>query len=164
MNDQTLTTSDSLMENQIIENELRSFIGEKSNYYFFKWGISENPGKYARWNWSAFICGVFWMGYRKMYKELFVCTIILFLLDITILSVTNDYFDKIMSYVVASIIGTYGNAIYYNYVQRSMNKIKEQNEIDKIKSIRKKGGTSFVGVIIALLLYFGFRVIYSYVG
>lgn len=51
----------------ITEEEIWYFIGQHQDYYMPIWKVPR-PDRHASWNWPAFLFGIYWFGYRKMYK------------------------------------------------------------------------------------------------
>jgi hypothetical protein len=52
------------------EAELRAFVGDKAKYYlprFARFSIGGVDSFSLGWHWPAFLCGFWWMLYRKMY-------------------------------------------------------------------------------------------------
>ena len=55
------------MEN-ITEQEFKSFLGEKADYFLDKWKESSaTRGMGDGFNWAAFFLTGLWLSYRKMY-------------------------------------------------------------------------------------------------
>jgi hypothetical protein len=151
---------------ELNENEIRLFVQKNSDYYINKWGSVSNPQKYARWNWSAFWAGMFWMGYRKMYKTLLVFLILFLIIDLIQLYFHLEL-DRVVNSSLSLMFGLLGNAFYYKYMKERIKKVKAENNTENLDSILSElGGTSWAGVGIAFLLlcgYIGITFLMTYV-
>ena len=136
--------------------EVMEFVGKNKDTYRKKWSKFKYGKKGAQfsWNWAAFIFGFFWFAYRKMnvYAYLFfgVITIIdvLFLITTKQTSTNNSSF-----FGVFLIIALLGNQSYLEFVVKKVNKLKEQypNKDERLKLIKKRGGISWINVLIFIL-------------
>lgn len=145
---------------EITENELKLFMGKNANYYLNKWQT-----KNKSWNWAAFLVGIFWMGFRKMYFHSFIFLGVLLVVKILEniyhlnLTLSIVFFNCAFIY-----LGLFANSLYYNFCKHKILKIKMkyQDLNTQEQEIRRVGGTSPVGLIIiglGILIYIG---IYGY--
>jgi hypothetical protein len=139
------------------DEELRLFVGKKSDYYINKWNKAKNN---QSWNWAAFFTGLFWVGYRKMYKVIFITFGIFLLLDIITILVNSPVLDNLNNYGVsvgmAVVFGTSGNYFYSLLAKRRIQKIKDaypNNPEVQAREIQKQGGSSWKGVFISLAVF-----------
>ncbi|ACO03033.1 MAG TPA: DUF2628 domain-containing protein [Persephonella sp.] len=131
------------MEN-ISTEEIKAFVGEKSDYYIKKFEKFEKGGSIS-WNWSAFFFGVLWMFYRKMYlygTGIFLG--ILFLNIILEILKVNPVVSTGVSLWLWIGFGMFGNYIYYIFVINSIKKLKKQfhSEEQFFELLKKKGGVN----------------------
>jgi hypothetical protein len=135
------------------------FVDKNVDYYFDKWGRAKNPKIYAGWNWAAFFFGVFWLGYRKMFKTLITLIIMFFLID-TVLILFKSGSIKEVNLFFTFICGLCGNTFYYNYMKKEIKKIKEINPSENTK-LSFYGGVSWGGVGKATLIFVGYVILLS---
>lgn len=158
------SSEEQLKHNQVLGNAqsddlLNAFIGEKKqSYYLEKWQI-DNKKKI---NWAALFATFFWLGYRKMYKVIIYILLIFIAIDVVILLTGIDG-NPINNYIglgVAVALGIGGNGMYKNHAQKEIEKMKAQYSDDQLyEKVKQRGGTSWNGVWIALLLFIGYMVI-----
>jgi hypothetical protein len=135
------------------EAELRQFVGKKSDYYINKWKKAKNN---RSWNWAAFFLGLFWVGYRKMYKVIFIIFGIFIVTDVITLFLNQAIADKLnygISTGLSVVLGISGNYFYSIYSKRKIQKIKDtfpHNPEIQAKEIQRQGGGSWKGVFISL--------------
>jgi hypothetical protein len=157
-------------ESMIIEDSegklTEAYVGSNYSFYKSKWDAMEQKGTSISWNFAAFFLGVFWLGYRKMYKTLLVIFFIFLAVDFLAINVFNyqystDQFydpldlDSIIGYVTSIFLAMYGNKMYQKHVERKVSDIKintakkEQAEM----LVKQKGGRSWLGVLLAITLF-----------
>src|SRR5699024_746054 len=94
------------------------FVGKNYQYYKFKWSKSDDPSRSISWNWSAFIFGIFWLGYRKMYKQIFILIGIFLASDLLeIITGSHPFATQIatsLPLILYIFLGLYVNDIYFN--------------------------------------------------
>lgn len=136
-----------------------SFVGEKYDWYATKWQ------KDLSWNWAAFFLSVCWLGYRKMYKVMFLLFGFFVSLDV-IMRIVWPYYppviDNIIGGMVALFFGIKGNALYKKRVEQIVEQIQSIPEERRETTVKKEGGTSTAGVFLALgllVLYMIFVVV-----
>jgi hypothetical protein len=143
------------------KDRLVVFIGEsKKDKYLLKFGIRvyDDSCIYLprraklSWNWSAFFGGVLWMGYRKMYFELIVFSI-LTLLPYLIFPKISDNADAIITALCWIFFGLMSNSLYYSSCKRKITRVKKLNLslYDELEVLNQKGGTSVAGIFISVL-------------
>lgn len=139
-------TSD--IENADEDQKWAKMVGKNYAYYKEKWSASHNPESAASWNWAAFAFGALWLGYRKMYKPIFILFGIFVLTDIIDIVSGFNELTGLLSYAVTGLsnilIGLYGNTLYYRHVQKKMDDLKYANA--DAYAYDKAGGTSGKGV------------------
>ncbi|MFI8687609.1 DUF2628 domain-containing protein [Rossellomorea sp. NPDC077527] len=146
-----------------LDEELRtSFVHKNVDYYQKKWGKMKQHNKTISWNWVTFFFAPFWFGYRKMYVHVVGIALIYFLMDF-LLFFMNDMTPLdpgVNFYTVpfATVLGLFGNDLYLKHTNRFIDKANRQpmNHEQKMTWLKKKGGTSWLGVFIAaaiLIIY-----------
>ena len=114
--------------------EINRRIGEKRNYYILIFSNS-----CAKYNISGFLVGPFWMGYRGMFREVFIFLGIIGMIDYIIYFFgLNSVFN--FGIVISILLGKYGNYLYFKSLERRiLNKRKEINR--------------FLGLFLGIFLY-----------
>jgi hypothetical protein len=151
-------------------DRLEIYVGEKSKKYLGKWGIVgvddvklDNKVKsFSSWNWSAFLVGLFWMGYRKMYLELMYLLLIFLVCDFITYVLEFDV-NWGVNIATGVTIGLFGNAFYLSRAKKEIIRLKQlglSEEVEKLE-LSKKGGTSVGGIFIALAMGIGYGIISS---
>lgn len=142
-------------ENGISPAEMLAFIGEKNpEYYMDKWTRFQDNSKFISWNWPAFLFGIFWFWFRKMYNM--VGIIIAINLASTILLFHYGWMRSIVSLTVIICCGLLGNQLYISHAVRKIKSAKFTSGYDNnmlFRRIRSIGGTTWVPVIIAIILF-----------
>ncbi|MBU5594506.1 DUF2628 domain-containing protein [Amphibacillus sp. MSJ-3] len=146
------------------EEEIWSkFVGKNYDFYKYKWGSVDNPAKSTSWNWPAFLFGIFWLGYRKMYKPVFIIFGIYLAIDIfAIFTGLYDVADLINEGLMMGIsvcLGIYGNSLYYRHLREKI-VMFEDSQADE-QTIKYLGGASKKGIFSVLGILVGYLAIYS---
>ncbi|WP_172370116.1 DUF2628 domain-containing protein [Sporosarcina jiandibaonis] len=163
-----LNSSEELKQNQdqdqVSENDqddklLKAFVGErKQSYYFGKWQQDNRKPI----NWAALFATFFWLGYRKMYKVITTILLIFLAIDVLLLltGANGDFINRYIGLGVAVALGIGGNGMYKNHAQKEIEKLKaEYSDVHLLEKVKKRGGTSWNGVWLALLLFIGYVII-----
>ena len=161
----TLLTNLNELENESIseveKNEalLSAFVGEeKQSYYLRKW---KNDNRQS-FNWAAFFGSFFWLGYRKMYKV--ICSILLLFIvfDLVILltGIDGTVLNNSIAIGLAVVLGAGGNSMYKSFAQQEIEKLKTVYSDDQLlEKVSLRGGGSWNGVWISLLLVISYAVV-----
>ena len=137
------------------------FIGPKSTYYIPRW-LEFKPGKSkASFNIAAFFFGAFWMLYRKMYIAAAIWFGLILFEGFFEVYVIEEIFgevsglDKILNWVVAAIMGFYGNYFYFKNAEQKIARIRNSNYSDELyeEELQKQGGTSWIPPLLGLLFF-----------
>ena len=139
------------------EEEAKLFVGKSSDFYLDKWKSAKAPDKKSGWNWASCLCGVFWLGYRKMYSIALYFIAAFIIIDITQIFVSFN-FNRGVSLGFSVALGILGNTFYFNFMKKKIIKIKMNNQCsDNLnQEIIKAGNGSWAGVGIALLMLFAY--------
>lgn len=150
------------------EEHYRLFFGRNSDYYL-EIVKKQNSNKNMPFSTVAFIFGLFWMLYRKLFRLLpfvFLLLLIEAVIEQTIYELTNttdtveSIVDKTSWLLWAFIFGAFGNQFYLKMADRKIAKIisLELPEKETNEKIKKAGGTTliphlFIGVLLILVFY-----------
>ena len=98
-------------------------INNHENYYLTAFDRLEKS-KTNTWNWSAFFFGGFWILYRKMYLYAFILIMGVCIIPLSYSMLTDIGLSEIgiisasSSLVLHSLLGYFGNALYYRLVKK----------------------------------------------
>lgn len=138
-----------------MNDKLKAFVGHDryEEYYKGKWQ------KEYSWNWVAFFLTIPWLGYRKMFGQVFAIVAIYLVIDFSLYFATNqeaiDRFSVIISLAVSLIYGFLGNKMYKNKAEKTISHVSRFNysEDDELNEIGKKGGASVGGIFASIGIY-----------
>mgnify|MGYP003671238285 CR=1 FL=1 len=145
--------------------ELAAFVGENRAYYLEKWESLKN-GSVLSFNFYAFLFGIAWLLYRKMYREAGILfAIILVESEVTFNLVgDNGAVDIAIRIFYSLAIGFTANYFYLKHAEREIQKLNEQfQDPTALKElIIKKGGTSWISVIVGIAIIVGLSLLLAY--
>lgn len=127
----------------------KSFIVKSTEHYIDIFRKHENKKVFVRFNPWAFLWCLPWFCFRKMYLEAVVIIVLYSLISIglTLLINVSSILALILTLIVPLLclitISLYANAIYKAHVKR---------EISKSEPNMKRGGTSWLAVIIGYVV------------
>jgi hypothetical protein len=139
--------------------ELQAFVGPKAKYYLRKWAPRlESPDGEVGMNWAAFFLTAFWMGYRKMYRNValyFVATFAIWvpveLLFVYVVraKTTPGIVSLLLNLMVALVCGAFGNVWYLEHAKRKIAAVRAQGleGQHRLYALAQRGGTSLLGSI-----------------
>ncbi len=153
------------------EKYLVAFFGDAPVYYL-KANRALFGGENASFNFPAFLLGLFWFLYRKMYVYALGIFVLLFMIDQGILIMGRSmpqykeglqFFSFFITLAVSIVMGFKGNEIYLGYANRKIHEITTSypDEGQRLEEIKKAGGTSLIlpwalaGAMIALFIITG---------
>ncbi len=137
-------------ENDRSSKLLCDFFGKNSDYYLAKYHELK-ANKYS-FNYSAFLAGVFWLGHRKLYKELLIVFFLFIVTDIIQIILKLDI-NVPIGIAFGIVIGKFGNYLYITKATRTIKYFESQATIDKNETkniIKKSGGTSLKGILLSI--------------
>jgi hypothetical protein len=141
---------------------MRAFVGKNADYYINKWQNAKDPAKRSGWNWAGFLAGIFWLGYRKMYKILLAVLGLFLLIDFIQYFTSFDIYAQV-GLGVSGVLGIIGNSVYYNHMNRRIKELsKNCGNDDELKELaRAVGGATWKGVGITLLLFAAYIIAFT---
>lgn len=142
------------MENSISEEYLRAFFGSNADYYLDKWQQRE-AGQRLTFNGSAFLAGIFWFAYRRMYRVLALILVFLFaeaFVEELLFPGDNPSRQVLMMVAYSFFYSVFGNWLYLRYADRKIGQILRTNEAEEVRLVRlrKSGGTSWWFLLVVL--------------
>lgn len=133
------------------DHHLKLFIGEKKQHYYIqKWSKGLNS-----WNWASFFFSLIWLGYRKMYKTIFLILGIFIVIDliVAILGIDNGVLDNALGFVVSCTLGICGNYLYQLHALKRIRALRNENLTNSellLDEIQLSGGPSWKGAFASL--------------
>ncbi|HDS1677833.1 DUF2628 domain-containing protein [Stenotrophomonas forensis] len=116
-------------------------------------GIATGSGT---WHWPAFLLGLVWMMYRRMYRLAAMWAGLLLLISVieTLLDVP-DGLSLVITVALSITTGAFGNTWYLAHCQRLIARARAESRGDETRLHRElsaRGGTSVVATVIALVI------------
>jgi tetratricopeptide (TPR) repeat protein len=149
-----METSEHALIHGLEESVARTYVGKNADYYVAKWQGIKTLYRGLSWNWWAFFAGFLWLGYRKMYKTALMFIGLFCLADVAFAlygkaPIHNAYNGAF------SVMGFLGNHLYLVQAQKAISKAEASFPGDaeaQKAAVAKAGGTSWLGVVLVLLL------------
>lgn len=139
-------------KNGVSANEMMDLLGPKNTeYYMDKWNRSQENPNFISWNWPAFLFGVIWLFFRKMYA---VAGIVIGISFASWL-ILPSWGQSMLSLGLMIAFGLLANQIY---IKQSIDKIRATKVSTSFnpqilsQRLREIGGITWVPVIIASVL------------
>lgn len=149
-------------ETSSFDEDVRYFVGEKYPFYESKWKRMKEKGNTTSLNFPAFFLSIFWLGYRKMYREVAILALIFLAFDFILYLVGYQYtaqslwdpVDRSINMGVAVMMGLFGNYFYQKHTLKKVSLIRNQGLTEEVKQmeLKKRGEASFLGVLLSVLI------------
>ncbi|WP_158701746.1 DUF2628 domain-containing protein [Lentibacillus sp. Marseille-P4043] len=149
-------------ETTSINDDVRDFVGEKYPFYRSKWDRMEEKGSPSSWNFPAFFFSTLWLGYRKMYREVFFIAILFLAIDFALYLFNYQYsadavidpIDRFISIGISMLLGLFGNYLYKKHTMKKVHAIRLAQPAEDVKhvSLKHKGEASFLGVLLSIVI------------
>lgn len=142
-----------------------SVVGGNFPIYRQRWrldqGIATGSGT---WHWPAFLLGLIWMMYRRMYRLAAMWAGLLLLISVveTLLDVP-DGLSLVITFALSITTGIFGNSWYLAHCQRLIAQARAVTGGDDARlrsELTARGGTSVVATLVAIVI----AVVLSIVG
>lgn len=119
-------------------------------------GPKANDFRNGKFNPFAFLFGVFYLAYRKMYLYAVLYSVIVFSIEFILPE------DVSLGSLYSIILGLVINKIYLSFVKKKVEKIKNTSPSTSPQEISqecaRKGGTSVGAVVVSIILYIVFMI------
>ncbi|MBO8042779.1 DUF2628 domain-containing protein, partial [Pseudomonas aeruginosa] len=134
-----------------------SVVGGNFPIYRQRWrldqGIATGSGT---WHWPAFLLGLIWMMYRRMYRLAAMWAGLLLLISVveTLLDVP-DGLSLVITFALSITTGIFGNNWYLAHCQRLIAQARAVTGDDDARlrsELTARGGTSVVATLIAIVI------------
>lgn len=149
-------------QNEVVATDL--FVGKKADYYNQKWEKAEKKNGLS-FNVAPFFLSFAWLGYRKMYKVILLMALSFLVVDFALFLLKYEYptnfsispIDRAIGSAVAFILAFYGNTLYKKHAEDKIEAIDENiiHADEREEQYKKKGGTSWLGVLFGILIMLG---------
>ncbi len=140
-----------------------TFFQKSKPYYIDIWTKFKTENRFT-FNAFAFLFGIFWLMYRKMYLEAIVVLIAIIAVGIfenlilpdDITQSTEKAINFVVTIAIATVVGFLGNYLYMRKADKIVQdaKIKYPDNEEQKELLTKKGGVNFLflAVILALIV------------
>lgn len=151
------------MTGDIKTEYLEQYFGKKKDYYLPKLQALENGEKHS-FNLNAFLFGVLWVLYRRMYFYVFILLLVGVAeskLEKILLDRFGNTYDMQMSLrflwliIFGIVLGNFGNYFFLEYSKKKIKKIisTTDEEVIRMKKLKKSGSGNWIIIVsIALVL------------
>jgi hypothetical protein len=132
------------------EERLRAAIGPRADYYLRHWREADAKKKLYDWNWAACFANAYWLAYRKMWLGLVlfvVANIAVSAIGMAIPAIAK--YTLVMAIGLTFVTGSWGNGFYRRQVEKLAGSDLPTEQLGR------KGGTSPIALIVALVLTVG---------
>ena len=138
-----------------VHSDLEVYVGKnKYSYYNQAFNTIKNKSG-GTWNWCAFLFGVYWFLYRKMYLPACIY-LICHIATYTFVSIANNSYISILIsliYLAVHILfGVFANNIYYIKYQKDLEGAKTLTGDARSTYLYNHGSTNSAPVIVALII------------
>jgi len=120
-------------------DEAATFIGPKADYYIAQFQRLDAGSSMVSWNWSAFLFGIFWLLYRKMYLYALIAFAILCI-------------PMVGALIFAIGCGILGNWLYKKKVEEELAMAATYPPATKQAQLAERGGITWLPVIVASVI------------
>ena len=142
----------------------RTFIGSHADYYLEKWQRIGSAQNVRSWNNAACFFNVFWLAYRKMYRQACIFTAIM--LGTTaaeiVLKISAGPLDLFINLICALVCGYWGNYWYQKHTERKIAELKGSGfqEKELLLTMSQAGGTTLLASLGLALFFVSFSIVY----
>ncbi len=123
-----------------------AYAGPRGDWYaerFKRFTQKGTPAFAPSWNWSAFLFGIVWLIYRKMYRW----ALLLFGVSMAGIVIPGG------SLAISFFFGAFANFLYFLHVKKKVDIIiSESDHIDSDQAIKERGGVNPLPKVLALFL------------
>ncbi|MHC1675086.1 DUF2628 domain-containing protein [Stenotrophomonas maltophilia] len=134
-----------------------SVVGGNFPIYRQRWGLDQGVATGSgTWHWPAFLLGLIWMMYRRMYRLAAMWAGLLLLISVveTWLDVP-DGLSLVITFALSITTGIFGNSWYLAHCQRLIAQARAVTGDDDARlrsELTARGGTSVVATLIAIVI------------
>jgi len=128
-------------------DEAATFIGPNADYYIPRFQQIEASDSPISWNWAAFLFGIFWMLYRKMW--LYALIIWGATLLLTLVTGGLGSFAWLLESVA---FGVLGNWLYKKHVETELEKAAPLDPAARKAQLATRGGITWLPVIVVAVV------------
>jgi len=138
----------------LTEAEARAYVGENTGnagYYVEKWSRYHFDRSFKGWNWLAFLFGLYWLIYRKMYGAALGTFALNFLIE---LALNGSGLSIVWNIAICAFFGYFGNRYYHSRAVNESLALRHLDDPNRHYQLAERGGTNVTALLICLLLQF----------
>ncbi len=145
-------------DSQPLEGEMALYaavVGRNFAVYRRRWRLDQGvPRASGTWHWPAFLVGLPWMMYRRMYRVamLWIAVLVVSSVAEALLDVP-EAFSSISSLALGVTAGVFANHWYLRHCQRQIAQARALAGNDPAalqKELARRGGVSWLGLVLSL--------------
>ena len=148
------TSLDSVASVNQLEQDRALFVGAKYESYYQAQFEKITPKKqYAGFNIAAFLLGVVWLFYRKMYSYGFMAIGLIVVIGMVEILLGIESSGTNIGLAVA--FGMFGNTLYKHHVDQQTAKIRQFGNSNVNTELENRGDTNLIAGSILLVIWLG---------
>ena len=135
------------------EQLMQCFVGEEKYQHYYQKAFSQLTATkhVAGINWGAFVFGVIWLFYRKMYG--YGVLVVALLLILTVLENIFQFEAKGVGIGVSVSLGLFGNSLYKKFAHEKIMQLRSQVQSSDLNQALEQAGGTNLGLAWALLAF-----------
>ncbi|MHC1655381.1 GYF domain-containing protein [Stenotrophomonas maltophilia] len=145
-------------DSQPLEGDMALYaavVGRNFALYRRRWRLDQGvPHASGTWHWPAFLFGLPWMMYRRMYRVAMLWIAVLVVSSVTeALLDVPEAFSSISSLVLGVTAGVFANHWYLRHCQRQIAQARALKGNDPVvlqEELVRRGGVSWLGLVLSL--------------
>ncbi|WP_205499848.1 DUF2628 domain-containing protein [Rufibacter psychrotolerans] len=153
-------------DNDLEEEYYRVYFGSDAEYYLHKLAQYRQGTRFT-FNIGAFFFGIFWMLYRKLYKEALLAMVLIVVLSLLVENLTKalglnqsttTLVNNAFTILWSTFLGFVGNWLYLRQARAKVTKVLAQqpNEELAAASLQRTGGITLIPhIIVAAFILLG---------
>jgi hypothetical protein len=135
------------------EQLMQCFVGEEKYQHYYQKAFSQLTATkhVAGINWGAFVFGVIWLFYRKMYG--YGTLVVALLVTLSILENMFKFEAKGVGIAVSVSLGLVGNSLYKKFAEQKIAKVHRQLSASDLNQALEQAGGTNLGLAWVLLAF-----------
>ena len=145
--------------------EIACFVGKNQRVYRDFWQGALGNGRFCiRFNMAAAAFTLFWLLYRRLYREYCVIFVLLAVLGAALRSIQLDpiYLPMVLltsQLLLSSLLGLFGNGLYLRRLRIDVVRARRISDVNRPPFLVACGRTSALAVVLGLLFKLGLSVL-----
>jgi hypothetical protein len=154
----TVSPDRPLVVTDLTREQVHSFVGRRSGYYWDRWSRAELGRKFAGFNWAAAFFNLTWLLYRRMYREfgiglgaMAVLGLAEAFLEPMIGKDNSATLSRIDNLVPVVALGILGNWLYLRRARDAIARTRHlATPAERHAFLAARGGTSWLAVLVGV--------------